>query len=80
MSIENAKKAQELLEEIEKLSGYKKLLADKDHGRIAHFQFVQHYGRLGDYDYVVIDHKYNSRFLPELEKIISEMESEIKAL
>lgn len=44
MKREDIEKGSELLEEIKELSRYKSFLEDKSHGKVAHFEFIQHYG------------------------------------
>jgi len=80
MKLESAKKATELLAEIEKLSEYKKLLNNNEHGRVAHIAFVQHYGNVDDYGKIDFDHKYNKLFLPVIEGIIKKLEEELELL
>jgi hypothetical protein len=78
MDIEKAKKASELLEQINELSKYKKILENKEHGRIAHFEICQHYGN--NPDRVVFEHKYTSRFVQVVEQIVKELNDELSAL
>lgn len=82
MNKTNAKRAGEIVEEIEELSRYKGLLKDRDNGKVAHVNFVQHYGDTDRYDFlkVVFGHKYNSLFIPVFEKIISDLETELDSL
>ncbi len=80
MKLESAKKATELLEEIKELSKYKDLLNHKDHSKVAHVAFVQHYGTLKDYEQVDFDHKYNKLFFPVIEGIIKKLEDELESL
>lgn len=44
MKIENAKKAAELLKEMNELSGCENILKDKKCHDVAHFELLQHYG------------------------------------
>lgn len=80
MKLESAKKATELLEEIKELSKYKDLLNNREHGKVAHVAFVQHYGTLKDYEQVDFDHKYNKLFLSVIEGIIKKLEDELESL
>ena len=80
MDIEQAEKASVILEEIKDLSKYKKLLANKDHGKVAHVAFVQHYGTLKHYEQVNFDIKYNKLFIPVIEGIIKNLEDQIKKI
>lgn len=78
MDILKAKKASELLEQINELSQYKKILENKEHGRVAHFEICQHYGN--NPDRVVFDHKYTSRFVQLVELIVKELNDELSAI
>jgi hypothetical protein len=80
MKKETAKKGNELLEEIEELKKYKKLLNSKEHGHCTHFEIVQHFGECKDYQKVKIERKHNDRLIIEIEKIIKELEAELEAL
>lgn len=82
MNKTNAKRAGEIVKEIEELSRYKELLKDRDNGKVAHVNFVQHYGNTDERDFliVVFNHKYNSMFIPVFEKIISDLETELDSL
>jgi hypothetical protein len=79
MTIEQAKQATKLLEEINRLLRYKNLLSTKM-GHVAHFAFVQHYGNLDDCEKIDIDAKYNYLFTPILDSIIINLERELKLL
>ena len=78
MDIEKAKKASELLEQINELSKYKKILENKEHGRIAHFEICQHYGN--NPDRVVFEHKYTPKFVQVVEQIVKELNDKLSAL
>lgn len=78
MDISKVKEAAELIEELQKLSEYKKFLSDKQYKHIAHFEFHQHYG--GDGPNIKLAAKYNREFIPILDSIIQSIESKIKAL
>ena len=80
MNIKEAEKASVILEEIKELSKYKKLIDDKDHGKVAHVAFVQHYGTLKHYEQVNFDIKYNKLFIPVIEGIIKNLEDELKKI
>ena len=80
MNKEIANKGHELLEEIEELKKYKKLMTAKEHSHCVHFEIVQHYGDCKDYDKVVIERKHNDRLIAEIDKIITELESELESL
>lgn len=81
MNKTTAKKATELLEEINSLYEYKDLLEDKSNGKVAHIEFVQHYGIINSaYDKVVFNEKYNKYFLPVIEGIIIGLEAELASL
>jgi len=80
MKKEVAVKAKELLEEIDELGMHKEILKDADN-RLAHFEFIQHYGKgLTGYEKVVIDKRHNKRFLSLLRTIITELETELDKL
>ena len=78
MDITKAKKASELLEQINELSKYKNILENKEHGRIAHFEICQHYGN--DPARVVFEHKYTPKFVQVVEQIVKELNDELSAL
>ena len=78
MDILKAKKASELLEQINELSKYKNILENKEHGRIAHFEICQHYGN--DPARVVFEHKYTPKFVQVVEQIVKELNDELSAL
>jgi len=80
MKPELVEKANELLEEIKDLKRYKDLITDRNHGQVAHFEFVQHYGQLKDYDMVQIDKKHNNVFITVLDTIINKLEKELEEL
>lgn len=80
MTEEQAKKAGQLVEEIQKLSKYSKFLKDKEHGHVAHFEFVQHFGNLIDYQRITICHEHNAILVPALEKVIEKLKLELTAL
>lgn len=80
MNKETAERASDLLKEIEELSKYKKFLNNKEHGKVAHVVFVQHYGNLDSYTQIDFDVKWNDRFIPVIEKIISDLKTELESL
>ena len=79
MNKQEAKRVSEIIDEINELSRYKDLLKSKDNGKVAHVNFVQHYGGTDDWSHlkVVFDHKYNNLFIPVFDRIISELEAEL---
>ena len=79
MTIDQAKKGVNLLQEITNLLRYKNQLSTKM-GHVAHFAFVQHYGKLDDCEKVDIDAKYNHLFIPILDAIIRNLENELNRL
>lgn len=78
MTKESAKRASRIMDEIDKLSEYKKLLGNRSHGQVAHFELVQHYG--DEPESVVFDPKYNPRFEAVVKEIIEELEVQLKEL
>lgn len=80
MKPELVKKAASLLEEIKELKKYKNLIEDKKQGSTAHFEFVQHYGNLSDYERVQIEIKHSDRFISLLDTIITELEKELEEI
>ena len=79
MTIDQANQGRKLLEEITNLLRYKNQLSTKS-GNVAHFAFVQHYGKLDDSEKVDIDAKYNYLFIPILDAIIRNLENELSRL
>lgn len=75
MTQEQAKKAAVLLDEIYRLKKYKDLLTDANYRNSVHFEVVQHYGH--EPKKVIIDSKFNPRFLRVLDQIIEELEIEL---
>lgn len=80
MTIEQAEKARELMDEIKEINHYKKILSDKELGELAHVAFVQHYGDLKSYDRVDLSQKYNVLFIPIFDSIISRLSTELAEL
>ncbi|MBN1651735.1 MAG: hypothetical protein JW857_10425 [Bacteroidales bacterium] len=78
MDISKAKKAAELLTEIEELSKYKSILENKSQGRTAHFEICLHYGN--NPDRVVFEHKYTPKFIKVVEQIMTELNDELTGL
>lgn len=78
MTKENAKKAVDILEEIESLSKYEELLKSRDYGNTCHFEIVEHYGNGAKQ--VIIDRKHNQLFLTTLQCIIAELNKELETL
>lgn len=75
MTQEQAKKAADLLFEIHRLKKYKDMLAEANYSKSVHFEVVQHYGH--DARKIIIDPKFNPRFLRVLDQIIEELELEL---
>jgi hypothetical protein len=80
MNIETVKKGHDILEEIESLKKYNKLLNNNEHRHVTHFEIVQHFGECRDFEKIVIEKKHNQRLLSEIDKIIKELESQLAAL
>lgn len=80
MTEKSAKRASEILEELATLRKYKKLIDNKSHGDVAHFEFVQHYGNCNEHDKVVISHRYTQKMLEPLKDILIELETELNNL
>ena len=80
MKQDQVKKAAELLEELNELKKYKSLFENKNSGKATHYELVQHYGTLLDYDRVQINQRHSDRFTSLLETIISEIEKEIEEI
>lgn len=78
MDLTKAKEVSDLLSDIDELSEYKKILEDREHGRVSHFEFCQHYG--ASPRKVVFEHKYTLRFLPVVEKILEELHEGLKSI
>jgi len=78
MKIEKLEKASALLDEMKDLKKYKDLFKDRNNGNVAHFEVVQHYGKLETYDRVDIPKRFNTAFTHLLENCIKEIEDEIK--
>lgn len=71
-----AKRAKEIIEDLENLNNYHRL---KRLGEdFSHFEFVQNYSEKSPS--VRIAYKYNDRFIKIMEDIISELESELEKL
>jgi hypothetical protein len=75
MTQEQAKKIADLLHEIYRLKKYKDLFVDVNYRNSVHFEVVQHYGL--EPKKVIIDSKFNPRFLRVLDQIIEELELEL---
>lgn len=76
-----AQKGADLLKEIKDISRYKDILANKSHGKIAHIELVQHYGKIdSSCPSVVFDHKYTHLFIPVIDGIINNLKAELESL
>jgi predicted transcriptional regulator len=78
MDIEAAKRASKLLEEIESLERYKKILKDRHNGKVSHFVFVEHYGN--NPSTVVFSHEYTPKFIEVAEEIIKDLRVKLSEL
>jgi hypothetical protein len=76
MTIEQVIKANELVSQIKELEQYKEIM--EEHKNSNHFEFRQHYGK--DSMKLLIEQKYNERFLFVLKEIISEKYAELQAM
>jgi len=75
MTQEQAKKAADLLAEINLLKGYKELYADSNYRNSVHFRVLQHYGHTSEK--ITISAKHTPRFFKVLDQIIEELEIEL---
>ncbi len=80
MKADKAKKAREILSEIETLEHSHKLFSNNEHGKYAHFELAQHYNVKSEHQTVIIPIKYNQRFVDLLNIIITELKIELEAL
>lgn len=79
MDIETAKKAAQLLEEIEQIEKYKQILDDTSTGRsVAHFEFCLNYGDRSPR--IIFEDKYTKKFIPIVEEILRELNLELSEL
>lgn len=69
MDREKAKKANELIEEIDGLKEFKNWSSG------FHIECVEHYG--GDAKRIRVDRRHNPKFIDGLDKIINELEQEL---
>ena len=77
MDLKNAKRASELLKEIENISEYERIIKAQ-YSHTAHFELCQHFGN--DPDKVVLDRRHTKRFLVVVEEIIKELNDELSKL
>lgn len=75
MNFETAKKAAEIVKEIEELSRYQMLLGNDT----LHFELCKHYSD-GNQEKVVLAPKYTSRLISAMKEIIEELEKELSTL
>ena len=75
MDRDKAKKANELIEEIDELKEYREILRCGDGQRNGHFEFREHYGDSGKS--IRISRRHNQRFIKVLDDIINEIEQKL---
>jgi len=80
MTEEQAKKGQELLEEIKELKKIDKLLEHKEYRGNVNVVFRQHYGECKDYERVVVEKRHFKRFMELLNQVIGDVEQELQEL
>lgn len=81
MKTDLVKKANEILVEIENLQRYKDFLNDRKQSDTVHFEIHQHFGDCSsDYLRIRISRKHTKRLLLEVDKIISELQTELDSL
>lgn len=78
MTQETANKAKALTDEIYSLERYEELLADRKYSKVAHMEFLQHYGT--NSPSISFDPKYNELFVPIIRDIISKLKEELSKL
>jgi len=77
MERDDAKKAHELIEEIDDLKCYKGMFNTARVNQIGHFEIRPTYGQCSESERIDIDVKHNPKFIKVLEDIINELEQEL---
>lgn len=78
MELIEAKRVAEILSELNELAEYKKMLENKEHGRLAHFELCQHFGP--ESRKIVFGTKHTPKFIAVVEQVIKELNDELSAI